>query len=158
MHACADRLKIENLTVEDVEEVVDLEEQATNTGWSRNDLIASIHAGHVCRKLLVSDALCGYCIVRVVGAELEVLNIVISRAYHERGLGGYLLDQILGCQAFSEVTQNWLEVRSGNLAARALYHKTGFSVVGKRRGYYSKSGNPEDALIMRRSTKLSGSG
>ena len=100
----------------------------------------------------------GYCVVRVVGTELELLNIVVSRQFQGQRLGGYFLEKIFQQKAIAETTDQWLEVRSGNLAAQALYHKTGFSVVGKRRGYYSRSGKPEDALIMQRSNRHSGSG
>ena len=39
-----------------------------------------------------------------------------------------------------------LEVRGGNDAAMALYHKLGFREVGRRKGYYAKGG--EDAVLM----------
>ena len=39
-----------------------------------------------------------------------------------------------------------LEVRGGNDAAMALYHKLGFCEVGRRKGYYAKGG--EDAVLM----------
>ena len=142
----------------DVTEALNLEEQATQTGWNRNDLTESMRVGNLCYKLLVDRTMRGYCVVRVVGTELEILNIVISKQFQGRGLGGYLLENILGQKEITKTTDQWLEVRSGNLAAQALYHKTGFSVVGKRRGYYTRSGKPEDALIMQRSTRHSGSG
>ena len=142
----------------DVTEALNLEEQATQTGWNRNDLTESMRVGNLCYKLLVDRTMRGYCVVRVVGTELEILNIVISKQFQGRGLGGTLLENILGQKEITETTDQWLEVRSGNLAAQALYRKTGFSVVGKRRGYYSKSGKSEDALIMQRSTRHSGSG
>jgi [ribosomal protein S18]-alanine N-acetyltransferase len=45
-------------------------------------------------------------------------------------------------------TRATLEVRRSNEAARQLYERFGFSVVGVRHGYYS---NPvEDALVLRR--------
>ena len=39
-----------------------------------------------------------------------------------------------------------LEVRVSNLRAQGLYHKMGFRVEGRRRGYYLDNG--EDALVM----------
>jgi len=43
-------------------------------------------------------------------------------------------------------TKSFLEVRSGNLAARALYRKFGYEEVGIRKKYYSDNG--EDAILM----------
>mgnify|MGYP002582415600 FL=1 len=39
-----------------------------------------------------------------------------------------------------------LEVRESNLAARRLYEKNGFEIVGKRKNYYEKPA--EDAILM----------
>ena len=41
-----------------------------------------------------------------------------------------------------------LEVRAGNTAARALYERMGFQIVGHRAEYYSTSQGREDALLM----------
>jgi ribosomal protein S18 acetylase RimI-like enzyme len=40
-------------------------------------------------------------------------------------------------------------VNAENDAARTLYKQFGFSVVGRRRGYYRTPGGVQDALIMR---------
>jgi ribosomal-protein-alanine N-acetyltransferase len=40
-----------------------------------------------------------------------------------------------------------LELRRTNLAARSLYERLGFAVIGERKGYYSDTG--EDAVEMR---------
>jgi ribosomal-protein-alanine N-acetyltransferase len=145
--------EIDVLAIGDITEAANLEARATRSGWTSNNLAESMGAGNLCYKLLVNKKMRGYCVVRVVGTELEILNIVISKQFQGRGLGGFFLAGILNQKEFRETTEQWLEVRSGNLAAQALYHKTGFNVVGKRRGYYSRSGNPEDALIMKRSTR-----
>ncbi len=105
----------------------------------------------IASHFLANNTVCGYCVVRGVGKELEILNMVISLEHQGRGLGGYFLEHILGLEEFSGITDYWLEVRFGNLAARGLYKKIGFCVAGKRRGYYSRSGKSEDALIMQRS-------
>jgi len=43
----------------------------------------------------------------------------------------------------------FLEVAEGNVAARALYARAGFSEAGRRRGYYSRNdGSREDALVL----------
>jgi ribosomal-protein-alanine N-acetyltransferase len=42
----------------------------------------------------------------------------------------------------------FLEVRRSNRAARALYHRLGFTLAGVRRGYYRKP--LEDAMVLRR--------
>jgi ribosomal-protein-alanine N-acetyltransferase len=42
----------------------------------------------------------------------------------------------------------WLEVRAGNLRARAIYRHRGFAEVGLRRDYYPADAQREDAVVM----------
>jgi ribosomal-protein-alanine N-acetyltransferase len=42
----------------------------------------------------------------------------------------------------------FLEVRSSNVAALALYRSVGFSEIGVRRGYYQNPNGSEDASTM----------
>ncbi len=47
-----------------------------------------------------------------------------------------------------------LEVREGNLEARALYAGLGFEALGRRRSYYSQPS--EDAVVLAREPLLEG--
>ncbi|MGZ8155124.1 MAG: ribosomal protein S18-alanine N-acetyltransferase, partial [Burkholderiales bacterium] len=42
----------------------------------------------------------------------------------------------------------FLEVRPSNTAARALYARSGFSEIGRRRDYYPAQEGREDAVVM----------
>jgi ribosomal-protein-alanine N-acetyltransferase len=80
----------------------------------------------------------------------HIPTIATHPRFTGRKLGAYLLlhllilAQSLGC---AEAT---LEVRVSNKPAQALYRRTHFAEVGRRRRYYSD--NNEDALIMTRPT------
>lgn len=130
-----------------------MEARSCRYGWDEDWLRNSVESAHRCFKLLRGQEICGYCVVQIVGDQLELLNILIAKEYQGKGFGYYLLQQILNRQEFSEITDIWLEVRSGNLLAQGLYKRLGFSVVGKRAGYYSQQEDAEDALIMRRQTR-----
>jgi ribosomal-protein-alanine N-acetyltransferase len=68
--------------------------------------------------------------MRRAGAATLVVSDLIEQA---RGAGGKSIS---------------LEVREANFAARALYEKSGFTEIGRRKSYYS---HPlEDAIIYRR--------
>jgi ribosomal-protein-alanine N-acetyltransferase len=49
----------------------------------------------------------------------------------------------------SKIRSVFLEVRSGNAAALALYEKLGFVMMGRRENYYKTAAEREDALTMR---------
>jgi [ribosomal protein S18]-alanine N-acetyltransferase len=77
--------------------------------------------------------------------EYEVHTIGVDPAYQGRGVGRQLLNELLH---FAEGGVVYLEVRTDNEAAIALYRSVGFAQVGVRRRYYRISG--ADAYTMRR--------
>ena len=108
-----------------------------------------------CLALLVSGGhsslLVGYAgLAFVVGpprAEAEIHTIGVDPAYHRLGVGRTLLRGLLAV-ADDVAARVFLEVRTDNDAARALYEADGFTVVGLRKRYYRPSG--ADAYTMRR--------
>jgi ribosomal-protein-alanine N-acetyltransferase len=82
---------------------------------------------------------------RVPPFEYEVHTIGVDPAYQGRGIGRRLLDELLDFAGDSVV---YLEVRTDNVAAIALYRSAGFTNVGLRRRYYRVSG--ADAYTMAR--------
>lgn len=95
--------------------------------------------------------LVGYAGLAVIGrppvAEASVQTIAVDPEWQGRGVGRALLRALLDrADAFEAVT--FLEVRTDNEPALALYRGHGFEIVGLRRGYYQPSG--ADAYTMRR--------
>jgi [ribosomal protein S18]-alanine N-acetyltransferase len=99
----------------------------------------------------VGSCLAGYGgIAFLVGpprAEAEIHTIGVDPAFQGRGIGRALLRGLLAAADARHATV-FLEVRTDNEAARALYESEGFAVVGLRRRYYQPSG--ADAHTMRR--------
>jgi ribosomal-protein-alanine N-acetyltransferase len=96
-----------------------------------------------------ADTLVGYGGIARLGRrppfEYEVHTIGVDPAYQGRGIGRRLLNELLSFAAGGTV---YLEVRTDNAAAIALYRSAGFVNVGLRRRYYRASG--ADAYTMRR--------
>jgi ribosomal-protein-alanine N-acetyltransferase len=59
-----------------------------------------------------------------------------------------LIQHFLKEGAARGATDVFLEVRSSNLSAIALYKRYGFAKTGLRKGYYVSSAGKEDALLM----------
>ena len=76
--------------------------------------------------------------------EYEIHTIGVDPAHQGTGIGRSLMAELLG-HADGVV---YLEVRTDNAPAIALYDSLGFSTVGLRRRYYRASG--ADAFTMRR--------
>jgi [ribosomal protein S18]-alanine N-acetyltransferase len=100
----------------------------------------------------VDGVLVGYAGITRLGRkppyEYEIHTIGVDSAFQGRGIGRHMLDQLLGIAADDAV---FLEVRTDNDAAIALYESTGFVRVGIRKRYYRVSG--ADAYTMRRPAK-----
>jgi ribosomal-protein-alanine N-acetyltransferase len=92
-------------------------------------------------------------VARFSAGELHINNVAVRREFRGCGIGKALLTRILAEGARLEATVAFLELRTGNSIARALYEKAGFIPVGKRRNYYS---DPlEDAVTMSAQLKVS---
>lgn len=76
----------------------------------------------------------------------EMVDLRVMASERRRGLGRQLLWASL--TALGDVGAVELEVRSSNVAARALYESLGFSETGSRSNYYATSDGREDAILM----------
>jgi len=84
---------------------------------------------------------------RVPDVEASVQTIAVDRGWQGRGVGKALLRALL-TRADDHHAPAFLEVRTDNEVAIALYQAHGFERLGLRRGYYRPSG--ADAYTMGR--------
>ncbi|MGW0161586.1 ribosomal protein S18-alanine N-acetyltransferase [Mycobacterium sp. NPDC003323] len=95
------------------------------------------------------DKLVGYAGISRLGRippyEYEIHTIGVDPACQGRGIGRALLNNLLD---FAQRGEVYLEVRTDNEAAIALYESAGFVRVGLRKRYYKVSG--ADAYTMKR--------
>jgi ribosomal-protein-alanine N-acetyltransferase len=108
--------------------------------------LAAPHARYVGAR--VDDFLVGYAGIARLGRtppfEYEIHTIGVDPAYQGRGIGRRMMTELL--EDADSVT--YLEVRTDNPTAIALYTSLGFVTVGLRKRYYRASG--ADAFTMRR--------
>jgi ribosomal-protein-alanine N-acetyltransferase len=143
-------LTIRPLGRADVEACIAMEQQATPFHWSWQQLDSGLRAGNCGWMVTAGSGPLGYCLVQMLPAAMEFLNLVVSPAHRRQGLGRQLLDSALDFGAKQGADQAWLEVRASNRAATHLYRSAGFIETGLRKGYYrtSNSGQKEDARVM----------
>ncbi len=77
--------------------------------------------------------------------EAHITVLAIDPRYQRRGLGKWLLVNLLEDACDRALTRATLEVRPSNSRALALYESLGFETLGRRRRYYTDG---EDALIL----------
>ena len=84
-----------------------------------------------------------------------MVDLRVLASERRQGLGRQLLWASL--TALGDVGAVELEVRSSNVAARALYKSLGFSEAGLRPKYYATPDGREDAILMTRTLNHDGS-
>ncbi|WP_374727487.1 ribosomal protein S18-alanine N-acetyltransferase [Haloactinomyces albus] len=120
--------------------------------WSESAFVSELKRGHFYLGAYdEQERLLGYAGLALVGhpprAEAEVHTIAVDPEYQGRGIGRALLRSLLN-KADEWQARTFLEVRTDNDAAVALYREHGFEVVGVRKRYYQPSG--ADAHTMMR--------
>jgi ribosomal-protein-alanine acetyltransferase len=94
-----------------------------------------------------NDELLGFILARTTCGESEIITFAVEPCYQNKGVGAALLSHL--CAYISHPL--FLEVAQSNVRAIHLYQGMGFSIVGRRPGYYTTPGGTcEDGWIMRR--------
>lgn len=86
----------------------------------------------------------GYALGRVVADEAELLKICVLSDWRKQGIAEKMLRTLLGKMRENGAAACFLEVRSKNAPAIALYQKLGFEQIALRRNYYPD----DDAVVM----------
>ena len=144
-------ITIDALTPDDAARCAELEAQLFDGDdpWPATAFRSELQGRHNRYLAARSDEkLVGYAGIARLGLlppyEYEIHTIGVDPAFQGQGIGRRLLDELL---AHADGTV-FLEVRTDNAAAIALYRRAGFTEVGLRKRYYRQSG--ADAYTMRR--------
>jgi [ribosomal protein S18]-alanine N-acetyltransferase len=137
---------LEYINSDQLDELFALELRSHNYPWRRENFQSSFGIHH-CVGLRSGDQWIAYAVLSLVAGEAELLLFVVDREYQNQGIGKQFLQLLLGgIQAAANAL--FLEVRSSNSPAIAVYEALGFNQVGLRPGYYPGGRNgKEDALI-----------
>ncbi|HJP77386.1 MAG TPA: ribosomal protein S18-alanine N-acetyltransferase [Pseudonocardiaceae bacterium] len=146
-------MRITRLRRQDLTRCVELEKQlfSGDDPWSERIFLSELrHASnHYFGAYTDDDTLVGYAGLAVNGRapdfETEVHTIGVDLAWQGKGIGKGLLRAMLRI-ADRHNAPVFLEVRTDNAAAIALYRAHGFEQLGLRKNYYQPSG--ADAYTM----------
>jgi len=139
------------MSIDDLDQVVDIENRVYSHPWTYGNFVDSINSGYQCWTLRdASQRLIGYFFVMLVVDEAHLLNISVHGDLHGRGIGKQLLDKVVTLARDHAMTSVLLEVRPSNTRAIAIYQRYGFVVIGIRPAYYPAAGDQrEHAIVMR---------
>lgn len=145
---------VDALTPRDLPRCADLEARlfAGDSPWPLSAFVSELAASYnryVALRAAPGEPIAGYAGISVLGPagsqECEIHTIAVAPEHQGRGGGRALLAALLEV-ADTAAAPVFLEVRTDNTAAIALYESAGFAAAGVRRNYYQPSG--ADAYTM----------
>ncbi len=127
----------------DLEQLAEIENEAfSHSPWLPSDFIR-----YQCLVAEEEGRIQGFLVSRQIApvapghpAEREIINLAVRSGFRRRGVGASLLRQEMQKPGIF-----FLEVRASNVAAKALYKKSGFRELGYRFDYYE---NPRETAIV----------
>ncbi len=149
-----DEIIITRMSEHDLLEIVEIEEQSGLSRWGWAAYYAEMQGGNrelmliarLAHSSIIESPIVGYIVARDTAGELHINNVAVRSEYRRRGIGAALLSRILEEARRRKANAAFLEVRSANRPAQALYEKSGFKAIARRTNYYSEP--QEDAVVM----------
>jgi [ribosomal protein S18]-alanine N-acetyltransferase len=148
-NVAADNTRIRPATAADIPAIIAIERSSESAAHWSESAYHDIFRSAAVRISLVSEhghgSLVGFVIARIGGEDCELENIVVADSMQRQGVGSELVNGLKEEAQRRDIARILLEVRESNAAARALYKKCGFQIIGRRNSYY---GSPaEDAIL-----------
>jgi ribosomal-protein-alanine N-acetyltransferase len=145
-------LSVELMRMDDIPQVHEIERLSFSTPWPAYAFEQELTANRLARYVVArAGAPEGERVVAFAGVwlmvdEAHITTFGVHPEWRRQGIGRRLLLRLLELALELGARRMTLEVRTGNLAAQALYRSFGFTVTGRRRAYYTDDG--EDAFVM----------
>jgi tRNA threonylcarbamoyl adenosine modification protein YeaZ/ribosomal-protein-alanine acetyltransferase len=138
---------VRRMKVEDAAAVAEMEHQIFSDAWSEKGVVESIENPRtICLVAEKGGRQIGYLFAYMAADEAEIARIATVKERRRKGVGAYLLEHLEMLGKAARVERLLLDVREGNKEARSFYAGRGFTVDGKRPGFYEKP--KEDAVLM----------
>lgn len=142
-------IKIREMQLDDLEQVMTIEEANFSVPWTETGFFTFLLREDT--LFLVAEEgekILGYCGVVTVQDEGDITNVAVEKNRQNQGIGKKLLEEMFQRTQKAGVCRLFLEVRAGNAAALHLYEKMGFVQMGIRKNYYEQP--VEDGVVMMR--------
>ncbi|MDE6472120.1 MAG: ribosomal protein S18-alanine N-acetyltransferase [Clostridia bacterium] len=139
-------LHFENLSIEYCNQVFDIEKKSIGEPWSLKQIQSlAVDKKAVARVGIFDGELVCYYSFYDICNEGNINNLAVKENYRGKGIGKFLLEDMINLAKERRISALTLEVNENNTVAIQLYRKFGFAVEGKRSKFYNGT---EDALIM----------
>ena len=148
MDAMSKEAIVRRMTIEDLDQVMDVEYASFRSPWRKADILHDLINNPFSDYLVIEkgDRVIGYCGAWTVVEAAQITNIAIHPEERGQGYSVKLFQRMIKYLKLKEATELTLEVRKSNHVAQQLYERFGMKTVGVRKNYYQDDG--EDAIVM----------
>ena len=140
-------MEIRRALPRDASAIADAEREIFSDAWSERSITDAISTeGAMCYVAEKDGKTVAYVLGRIIAPEGEIYRIATLPEYRGRGIAYRLLSYAHKTELGRGLETLFLEVRSQNTAALALYRAFGFANMGIRKKYYKDP--VDDAIVM----------
>lgn len=136
--------KIREMKREDISNIMRMEKKLFATSWEEEMFIEEIEKQYA-YVLEIKNKIIGYVCGWKLLDEFNITNIAVASDFQRKGFGEALVQFLMSKLLDEKCFKFFLEVRESNQAAKKLYEKLGFVVIGSRKNYYHSP--EEDAMV-----------
>lgn len=146
-------ISFRRMDITDLDKIIELDQLSFSLPWPESSFKFEIEGNQVSRCWVAEanaenfpPVIVGMIVIWLIVDEVHIATLAVHPNYRRMKIAQKLLAFTLIDAFHSGASCSFLEVRSGNLAARSLYKQFGFVDVGIRKHYYKDNG--EDAVMM----------
>lgn len=139
-------IKIEKMTLDDLENIKNTLESKFDDFWNYNILKQELlNQNSYLFIAKNTEEIIGFAGVQFILDESNITNIVVKKDFRNQGVGNLLLNKLIDFSKQNNMYSITLEVNEKNIYAIKLYNKFSFNITGLRKNYYNGTDN---AIIM----------
>ena len=139
-------MTIRKMTAADVAAAAEIESTVLD-GWSTDGIAAALHfEASRCFVAEENGEIAAFCAFTLVCGEANLDAVSVAKKFRRRGIAKTLLNAAFDILHADKI---FLEVRSQNAPALALYEALGFVRIGTRPHFYQ---NPADSAVLMQKT------
>ena len=123
---------------------IDIDQKALKGLWTKSQWEKELTAPkRICLGVidLETKKLLGICSAWIVIDELHITSIAVHPTHQRKGLGKFLMSELIKRSDSLLTNHIHLEVKDTNEPAKAFYKSMGFKIVGSRSHFYKDGSN-----------------
>src|SRR5208283_5634610 len=122
---------IREMSHDDVQVIAEIEKVSYTMPWSETSFLGEVYSRHsITRVAELNGNIVAYICIKQVADEGVLMNLTVHPDYHRQGIANMIFSNAMDDLRRNSCRFLFLEVRISNIAAKKLYEKIEFKVIG----------------------------